>query len=209
MVCKFFLLFTILLSGCATVDTPENSGLKKVSYVASIDLKDGLVEKMGDTKSFFSMSAIWGLMPGLYKADMENELGVFFLGDGYCFYSGQREDLPYRVQRGGIWMPKDKTKSARMFSIFEAGGAQMVSTLDELARNPYLVPRGGYASMSMSGAVGGAIGVSIVQAMIDSDEREADGKRFFVSEFPKSIAAPKLKIIQSDFYKSNSVDGLK
>ncbi len=209
MVCKFFLLFTILLSGCATVDTPENSGLKKVSYAASIDLKDGLVERVGDTKSFFSASAIWGLRPGLYKADMENEFGIFFLGDGYCFYTEQKEGLPYRMQRGGVWIPKDRTKVARMFNVFEAGGAPVVNNLDEVARNPYLVSGGSYSNVSVSGAVGGAIGASIVKEMIESDEREADGKRFFVPEFPKSIAAPKLKIIQSDFYKYNSIDGLK
>lgn len=182
-----------VLCGCATAQL-EN--LRTASEQPGMLVAEPISFVFGS--SAVMMSGVQsGLLPGYYAATKENENGTFYLGSGHCvWYKGKDQ---YGLMLGGVWLPKNPSNPARLFSVVgepsataksfeeaaslcrkpkpsnEAVGLTSADLMVSLVANPHslgVMPAGPNGSLTGSQVVGGAIGLSIAQAIADSAKGE-------------------------------------
>lgn len=161
------LLFCIaLLSGCETYSARDNlTPLPKESCF-----------RAGDKVSYSEVRGIqgftWeqGILPGRYKAVGQNELGVFFKGDGRSFfYTVKHHDgTAYtHLFEGGVWIPRQSTELPRLYLLFETQ-AYTTTDLDKYIADRTVSTTVAGGSVGSS-AVGGAIAGALVQGIINAE----------------------------------------
>lgn len=123
----FTAFLLIGLAGCAT--PPQVSQLNAPAEHAEIELKSKLsYKRVGGL-----LNVAWeeGLIPGVYVAEKENELGTFFRGPGRCvwLHNSMKPELTV-VRPGGIWIPRDINSAPKLYFYIE-GSTYQVSNIDE------------------------------------------------------------------------------
>ncbi len=140
-------------------------------------------------------------MPGVYLADKENEYGTFYLGAGRSFFEKGGKDSPYRLRKGGFWLPKGKNDTPKIFYIFETENVVTynIDTTALTINNVNNQNNPGKFSATKAQLVGGAIGMGIVNAIIDAETESMKGKRFFIPNVENDSTVEKLKSINIDY----------
>lgn len=182
-----------MITGCATAQldnlrkSPDQPGMLVVEPISFVFGSSAIM-----------MSGVQaGLLPSYYVATKENENGTFYLGSGQCvLYKGKDQ---YGLMTGGVWLPKNSSNPARLFSIVgepsatansfeeaaalcwmpkpsnEAIGLTNADLLTPLIATPQALgikPAGPNRTLTSTQAVGGAIGLGIAQAIADSAKGE-------------------------------------
>lgn len=183
----------LILGGCATAQLDD---LVDVSDQRGMLIAEPISFFLGD--SAVMMAGVQaGLLPGYYPATKENANGTFYLGVGQCVWYKGKDQLS--LVTGGIWLPKSSVNSARLFSVVGSASAtgkslddamsycKQPSPSDEktgltspdlqavLLATPQalgIAPAGPNATLSTTQALGGVIGLAIVQAIADSAKGE-------------------------------------
>lgn len=113
---------------------------------------------------------------GTYKSVYEDKKGIFFAGTGrpiaQTMLSGKKSnnntDIVRMFEKGGIWIPKDKSSKPRLYTIFEANpsnNAQIAQTSTDIAMSQPVSPYD-----PATAGLGGAIGGGIIQAIAKADD---------------------------------------
>ncbi|KZN37919.1 hypothetical protein N480_14340 [Pseudoalteromonas luteoviolacea S2607] len=100
---NFFILFVLLLSGCATgIDI---STLNRVEPTTGFILEH-YIENVGETGL---VSVKEGLKKGIYKAEFEDQFGIYYRGPKNCVLV--ESSANYKAESdGGLWLPKEGSK---------------------------------------------------------------------------------------------------
>jgi hypothetical protein len=123
------LLLLLALAGCATTDhyTISPGSLRKPQQVDCVVLLNKT--KWVAVRGLFGRHEEEGLEAGAYRADWEDDEGTYYLRDGRAIWhrsfspsdptAGTKKGYPTYLRQGGIWMPKDKSKKARVYYYIE------------------------------------------------------------------------------------------
>lgn len=158
------LVAALLVSACATNPplalnlrdpvTPENL---LIAHRASFVKLQGLLNVRWE----------YGLMPGAYAAEKENDLGTFYRGSGRPIWArGGTETVPAQLFLGGVWVPKSESEVPRLY-IIRDNALHTTKDLDQytFTYSQNLIVSGQPVGPSVAGSViGGAIVGAILQA---------------------------------------------
>lgn len=155
---------TLAISGCVTTYVPKR--------LADVTRNECIIvsEKASYKYTRGLLGVIWeeGITPSVFRAEKEDENGVFYRGHGRPLFQGS-DMIPgkYFLRVGGIWLPKDAMQKAKLYSYFETE-SYSTSDVDTLAAQ--LAMSSTNSGMSVGSSVAGAaIGGAIVNVMLQAD----------------------------------------
>lgn len=164
---KAFIVFSfagLVASGCSTTYAPKK--------LADVTRNECVVvpEKMSytGTGGLLKIKFEEGVTPGVYRAEKEDERGVFFRGSGRSvFHKNNTMPEKYFLRTGGVWLPKDPTQKAKLYSYID-NESYSVSDLSSITSQTAIssMNSGVGAGHSFAGAI---IGGAIVNSMIQAD----------------------------------------
>lgn len=164
-----FVICSFGLVACSSYG--ENGWIKEVDAGKKLEIKDPIKFKaiMGSEENGVRYH---GLMPGIYKAEAEDDLGVFYRGEGLAVFLDRdfkATDDVYTREAGGFWLAKNKRLSVgfRLYRLNGGGAAGGSSSAvhESVARAIiYSGQNFSIAQAGLAGAVGGALVSAIVGA---------------------------------------------
>jgi hypothetical protein len=108
------IFFISFLFGCTSIAPTD---LTKSTSNMSLTLHEDLT--YSGRRGMFSF--VDGLKKGLYKAELEDEKGIYLRGPSYCTFTTPGSDNITRTYEGGIWWPKNGSLSeVRIYSYFSS-----------------------------------------------------------------------------------------
>jgi hypothetical protein len=178
----FLVFLAIFISGCATQHQPATIGTTEVSRDDYIEISTPIAYRV--TGGLMKITVEFGIRPGVFKAEKENDLGVFYRGADHPLWSKliDNQTRPFQLRAGGIWIPKSPSSSPRLYWISES----RLLTTETLDSSDNLQARSGTDALNQivvskteeapligkpigSTAVGSIIGAGIVIAIIQAD----------------------------------------
>lgn len=188
------LVICCAIAACAT--PPQISNLSNISTPRAVTLSETISWTTKST-SWATVDLEEGLLSGTYVADAENNLGTFFSGNERpVFQCTERGKC--RLLKGGVWMSKS-TGELHLYMLLEASLPPVADSAESLKSGESGSTKlEGYFSKTEAGlidksiatatrpstiysnAVGTAMGLAIVNALIESDK----GRRMI---FPRLI----------------------
>jgi hypothetical protein len=124
-----------LVLGCAS--PPEISNLQKTTSPRIVDLETDASYKFPGA---FGKEAEVHLLSGTYRLEKENAAGQFYLGDLHSVWWMLGSDLA--LLRGGVWMPRDSSKSPRIYFYYGYQEIRAKTLADALSQRRELATKG-------------------------------------------------------------------
>lgn len=175
------MLVVLICTGCAS-QPPAVLNLNPALRADQILVTEVISYK---TEKIGPMGTPWqiGLLPGTYTAEKENELGVFYRGEGRSIWARRdiQEEGPLYIYTGGIWISKG-SGLLRLYSYYDSEihtarslkeydlqvGNAATEGLDALTNSNIDVAAATRKPVIQT-AVGAALGAAIVSAAIQAD----------------------------------------
>lgn len=158
-------LALLLLSSCSSPMIAPHT-LKPSSLDKTIILSKSI--SYSKTVGLIPERATFGVAPGVYRPEMENDAGVFFRGEGRSVWvSGQRTGSFISSRSGGIWVPHEMKASPLIYVYFE------ISPPTSENLNTYLlqheISQQNLSTPVIASATGNALGMAIIDGIINRD----------------------------------------
>lgn len=106
------LSMVFLISSCAGIDP-------KTLATSHVDAYISLTHDMSYTGKRGLYKFEEGIKKGIYKAEYQDNLGIYFRGPPNCTFTTPDSDGITRIYEGGVWIPKNwDMKQTRIYSYF-------------------------------------------------------------------------------------------